>query len=166
MPGICTIRCSRAFKASSCVSTRILRRYQRTSLPGRRRENIDSSRGGHRQGRERVRSLRSEESLATDLPEALAQVSAMVAPKATTAIEFIVEGKPRPLRAIVHDEVYYIAREAMTNALLHARASRIEVEIEYAQTHLRIRCRDNGSGMTRGSKSRQGTRRALGAHRA
>jgi signal transduction histidine kinase len=79
----------------------------------------------------------------------LAQVSAMVAPKATTAIEFLIEGKPRPLRAIVHDEMYYIAREAITNALLHAHSSRIEVEIEYAQTHLRIRCRDNGTGMTR-----------------
>jgi signal transduction histidine kinase/ligand-binding sensor domain-containing protein len=100
-------------------------------------------------GRERVRTLRSEESLATDLPEALAQVSAMVAPKATTAIEFLIEGKPRPLRAIVHDEMYYIAREAITNALLHAHSSRIEVEIEYGQTHLRIRCRDNGTGMTR-----------------
>lgn len=101
------------------------------------------------EGRERVRTLRSEESMATDLPDALAQVSSMVRSKAATPIEFLVEGEPRPLRTVVHDEVYSIGREAITNALRHAAATRIEVEINYAPTHLRMRFRDNGKGMSK-----------------
>jgi signal transduction histidine kinase len=49
----------------------------------------------------------------------------------------------------VHDEVYSIGREAITNALRHAAATRIEVEINYAPTHLRMRFRDNGKGMSK-----------------
>jgi signal transduction histidine kinase len=101
------------------------------------------------EGRERVRTLRSEESMATDLPDALAQVSSRVRSNAATPIEFLVEGEPRPLRTVVHDEVYSIGREAITNALRHAAATRIEVEINYAPTHLRMRFRDNGKGMSK-----------------
>jgi signal transduction histidine kinase/ligand-binding sensor domain-containing protein len=101
------------------------------------------------EGRERVRTLRSEESTATDLPEALTQVSSWVRSNSAAPIEFLVEGKPRPLRTVVHDEVYCIGREAITNALRHAAATRIEVEINYAPTHLRLRCRDNGKGMSK-----------------
>jgi signal transduction histidine kinase len=101
------------------------------------------------EGRERVRSLRSEESTANDLPTALAQVSALVPSNGTTSIEFLVEGEPRSLRTIVYDEIYFIGREAISNALRHANATRIEVEITYGSTHLRLRCRDNGTGMSK-----------------
>jgi signal transduction histidine kinase/ligand-binding sensor domain-containing protein len=101
------------------------------------------------EGRERVRTLRSEESTASDLPEALAKVSSMVRSNTAAPIEFLVEGEPRPLRTVVHDEVYFIGREAITNALRHAAATRIEIEISYAPTHLRMRCRDNGKGMSK-----------------
>ncbi len=101
------------------------------------------------EGRERVRTLRSEESTANHLPEALAQVSSLVRSSSAAPIEFLVEGEPRPLRTVVHDEIYCIGREAITNALRHAAATRIEIEINYAPTHLRMRCRDNGKGMSK-----------------
>ncbi|MBB5059317.1 signal transduction histidine kinase/ligand-binding sensor domain-containing protein [Granulicella aggregans] len=101
------------------------------------------------EGRERVRSLRSEESTADDLPTALAQASALVPSKGAASIEFLVEGEPRSLRTIVYDEIYSIGREAISNALRHANATRIEVEISYGAMHLRLRCRDNGTGMTK-----------------
>jgi signal transduction histidine kinase/ligand-binding sensor domain-containing protein len=101
------------------------------------------------EGRERVRSLRSEESTGNDLPSALAQVSALVPSKGAPPIEFLVEGEPRSLRAIVYDEIYSIGREAISNALRHANATRIEVEITYGAMHLRMRCRDNGKGMSK-----------------
>jgi signal transduction histidine kinase/streptogramin lyase len=101
------------------------------------------------EGRERVRSLRSEESTANDLPAALAQVSALVPSNGTASIEFLVEGEPRSLRTIVYDEIYCIGREAISNALRHANATRIEVEITYGSLQLRLRCRDNGTGMSK-----------------
>jgi hypothetical protein len=42
------------------------------------------------------------------------------------------------------DEVYRIGREAVVDALRHAHAKRIEVEVEYKARHLRIVIRDDG----------------------
>ncbi|WP_161571028.1 sensor histidine kinase [Granulicella sibirica] len=112
-------------------------------------KTLDRAEAVINEGRERVRTLRSEESTATDLPQALAQVSSLVRARNAAPIEVLVEGEPRPLRTIVHDEVYCVGREAITNALRHAAATRIEVEISYGSTHLRVRCRDNGKGMSR-----------------
>ncbi len=59
----------------------------------------------------------------------------------------IVEGTPRLLRSVIRDEVYLIGHEALSNAFRHAQASEIEVEIEYAASHLRVLIRDNGGGI-------------------
>ena len=53
----------------------------------------------------------------------------------------------RPLRLTVRDEVYRIGREAVINALLHARANAVEVEVEYANKYLRVVVRDDGCGI-------------------
>jgi signal transduction histidine kinase len=58
-----------------------------------------------------------------------------------------VEGASRDLHPILRDEIYRIAREALRNAFNHARARRIEVEIRYDERELRIRIRDDGSGI-------------------
>ena len=41
-----------------------------------------------------------------------------------------------------------IGREAITNAFRHARASKIEVELSFSATELRLRVRDDGRGIT------------------
>jgi signal transduction histidine kinase len=70
----------------------------------------------------------------------------------------MVEGRPRPLQPVVRDEVYKIGREALVNALRHAQATRIEVEIEYGARALRVLVRDDGSGIGRVLRSgRTGT---------
>src|SRR5207253_6994405 len=62
--------------------------------------------------------------------------------QAQTGFRLIVEGTPRPLRSIIRDEVYLIGHEALSNAFRHAHASDIEVELEYAASHLRVLIRD------------------------
>ena len=57
------------------------------------------------------------------------------------------EGAPRPLRPVVHDEIYFIGREALANAFRHSGASEVVVEIEYSSSHLRVLVRDNGRGI-------------------
>jgi len=47
----------------------------------------------------------------------------------------------------VSDELYCIGREAIVNAYRHSRAKRIETEIEYRASELRIAVRDNGCGI-------------------
>jgi signal transduction histidine kinase len=58
-----------------------------------------------------------------------------------------VHGVTRPLHPIVRDETFRIAGEALRNALRHAAASQIEVEIVYDRHQFRLRVRDDGKGI-------------------
>jgi len=50
------------------------------------------------------------------------------------------------MHPIVRDEIFRIGHEAIRNACVHARASRVAVELEYAQD-LALCVRDNGAGI-------------------
>jgi signal transduction histidine kinase len=52
-----------------------------------------------------------------------------------------------PLKPLVNDELYWIGREALTNAVRHAEATQIVVELTYDNRQLRLRCSDNGLGV-------------------
>jgi signal transduction histidine kinase/ligand-binding sensor domain-containing protein len=56
-------------------------------------------------------------------------------------------GSPKPLRPTCAEEVYYVAREALTNVRQHAHATSVEVELEYARDRFRLGVRDDGCGM-------------------
>jgi len=58
-----------------------------------------------------------------------------------------VEGMPRDLQPILRDEVYRIGSEALRNAFRHGKARRIEAEIRYDTSQLRLRLRDDGKGI-------------------
>jgi len=59
----------------------------------------------------------------------------------------IVNSNVRPLRPMIRNEVYRIGREAIVNAFMHAHAQSVEVDVEYANEHLRVLVRDNGVGV-------------------
>jgi len=61
-----------------------------------------------------------------------------------------VEGTPQDLHPVLWDAVNRIAEEALRNAFRHARARRIEVEVLYGPRRLRIRVRDDGTGIDPG----------------
>jgi signal transduction histidine kinase len=48
---------------------------------------------------------------------------------------------------LARDESYRIAREAVRNAIQHARAQRIEVELVYGEKSFCLRIRDDGIGV-------------------
>ncbi|MFC4309393.1 ATP-binding protein [Steroidobacter flavus] len=99
-------------------------------------------------GRDRVRDLRSSEATESDLAEAFKQVAQEVAAESATIDLQIVEiGTARPLHPIVRDEAYWIGREALLNALRHAQAKAVEVEVQYEPRELRINVRDDGRGI-------------------
>jgi signal transduction histidine kinase len=58
-----------------------------------------------------------------------------------------VTGKPKALKPEIQRQVCLIGREALGNALRHAEATLIEVEVEYKSRGLRLLIRDNGRGM-------------------
>jgi signal transduction histidine kinase len=51
------------------------------------------------------------------------------------------------LHPILRDDVFHIAGEALRNSFLHARATRIEVDIRYGNDLFRVCIRDNGKGI-------------------
>ena len=63
------------------------------------------------------------------------------------AFRVLVEGVERPLHALVRDDVYRIGREAIINALRHAEAANIELDLRYSDAGLRVFVRDDGRGM-------------------
>jgi len=95
--------------------------------------------------RNAVRGLRT--SKRSDLEQALSQIRQEFPAQSEIGFRVIVEGTPKTLRPIVSDEVYRVGREALSNAFRHARASNIEVELEYAPSYLRLLVRDNGRGI-------------------
>lgn len=99
------------------------------------------------EGRYAVRGLRAAPSNATDLEQALARIPQELALPNPTDFRVIVTGRPKALHPILRDEVYRIGREALVNALRHARAALIEVELEYTFRHLRLLVRDDGCGI-------------------
>jgi signal transduction histidine kinase len=60
-----------------------------------------------------------------------------------------VHGSAPPLSPLVGAHVYRIGAEAITNALRHADARRIDVAIDVAGGRLRMRVRDDGRGLPR-----------------
>ncbi len=99
------------------------------------------------EGRNAVRGLRSAESGSMSLEEAFALLQQEIAAGHAIGFRVIVHGESRPLRPMLHDEVYRIGREAVVNAFRHSEARSIEVEVEYASSRLRMLVRDNGRGI-------------------
>ena len=98
------------------------------------------------EGRDRVKNLRLNAQMKT-LREALTDVIKDLAVSKGIEFSVVVEGDARKLNPLVRDEAYWIGHEALVNALHHSGAKRIEVEIAYDPSHLRLRIRDDGSGI-------------------
>jgi signal transduction histidine kinase len=98
------------------------------------------------EGRNAVRGLRSSKTDSLDLEEAFSTVQHELGIEGVD-YKVISIGTRRALHPLLRDEVYRIGREAIVNAFRHARASRIEVMVEYDSNRLRVSIRDNGSGI-------------------
>jgi len=99
------------------------------------------------EGRNAVRGLRLPNREAEDLEQAFAGIQQEVGGAQETDFRVVAEGSARQLRPVIREEVYRIGREALVNAFRHSKASNVEVELEYAPSHLRLLVRDNGSGI-------------------
>jgi signal transduction histidine kinase/ligand-binding sensor domain-containing protein len=98
------------------------------------------------EGRAALNSLRTSTTQRNDLAEALQRATENDLVPTSMAVSFSVAGEAREMHPIVRDEVYRIGFEAIRNAAMHSKASRLEVELEYAHD-LTIRVSDNGIGI-------------------
>ncbi|MEO8596063.1 MAG: two-component regulator propeller domain-containing protein [Candidatus Solibacter sp.] len=99
------------------------------------------------EGRNAVRGLRATDHTTLPLEAALSQIKQEMGAPQELEYRVIVEGRQRPLHPMLRDEVYRIAREALTNAFRHSKASHIEVELNYAAAGFRLFVRDDGTGI-------------------
>jgi len=81
------------------------------------------------------------------LEKALGDVCDEFSPRSRTRLRMVIVGETRHLVPAVHEQVYWIAREALLNALRHSAANRVEAEIEYLPRKLRVVVRDDGAGI-------------------
>lgn len=102
-------------------------------------------------GRKAVQGLRlpsvQNRCLETSLRALEKELGAAIEPPCRPRYRLIIAGKRRSLTAVVLDEAYQVAREAVRNAYQHAQANEIEATLIFNDTHLTVRVRDNGVGV-------------------
>ena len=112
---------------------------------------IDQASEAITEGREAVQGLRASATEMNDLAEAIrvlaGELAAAGPDPAAVSIRIEVQGASRALHPIVRDETFRIADEALRNAVRHANAKQVEVEIRYDVREFRMRVRDNGVGV-------------------
>ena len=99
------------------------------------------------EGRDRVHRLRSLSPDSSNLDEMLATAATDLNWDNNVHFQLTTAGTPVALQPAAREELFYIGREALTNAFRHSHASKIRVELEYGKKALRISCSDNGRGI-------------------
>jgi signal transduction histidine kinase len=111
------------------------------------RRPLDLIRKAFDKGRGSLQGLRFPALPDGSLEKALGDICDDFSPSSRIRLRMVILGETRPLVPTVQEQVYWIAREALLNALRHSAASRIETEIEYLPRKLRVVVRDDGTGI-------------------
>jgi signal transduction histidine kinase len=82
----------------------------------------------------------------TELVTSLTQMLSGLSADGSAKIELICTGDRRALPAVVESQLLRVAQEAVTNALKHAEATQIEVELRFSNDRLSLIVRDDGRG--------------------
>jgi len=98
------------------------------------------------EGRAALNSLRTSTTETNDLVEAFQRSIEECRIQSVMHAAFSVAGEVSEMHPIVRDEVFRIGYEAIRNACTHSQASRLQVELTYAED-LILRVRDNGIGI-------------------
>lgn len=102
---------------------------------------------GIQEGRNTIQDLRSVDARPLDLVSALSRIQEELSVQVGVDFRVTVAGRQQPLRPPIRQEIYRIGREALVNAFRHSNAHRVEFELEYGAQGLRMRVRDDGSGI-------------------
>ena len=102
------------------------------------------------EGRDRVHEMRSQTGAPPYLGRALEELATSLGSSFEPAFRVTLVGEPRALNPIVADEIFWIAREALTNAGRHSRAQNIDLSVHYDRRELRLVVADDGIGFGAG----------------
>ncbi len=129
-------------------------RHQLPAHPDAAAQALDEamSRGDEtaEQARVAVTDLRNFAAAGVDLEAALRAMTQdlpMLRRADAPECRIIVDGEPRDMVPLVRDDVLQVAREAFSNAVVHAGARRVQVEVDWGTERFRLRVRDDGVGL-------------------
>jgi signal transduction histidine kinase len=116
------------------------------------REHLDQARmlvrSSLAEARRSIWELRSQSSEIEDLPSRLSKMATQMSGPGQPKIAVQVRGAFRPLPGRTEDEILRIAQEAVTNAIRHAHASEIKIELAFDPSLLRLTVADDGRGFS------------------
>lgn len=117
---------------------------------GHERELLDSARVQIRatvdEARAAVWNLRRKENTAPELGPMLEQMARQVSHLSHVPVRFETNGKPLPLSGVVEHVLLMVAREAVYNAVRHAQAGQIRIEVYFEANSMRMEVEDDGCG--------------------
>jgi PAS domain S-box-containing protein len=102
---------------------------------------------GIEEGRRALQGLRLSDAHPLNLVQAFSGIQRELAVPSDVEFRVTVIGEERPLHLAIQHEICRIGREALINAFRHSRATRVEVDLEYGDSELRMRVQDNGCGV-------------------
>jgi DNA-binding NarL/FixJ family response regulator/anti-sigma regulatory factor (Ser/Thr protein kinase) len=97
--------------------------------------------------RRTLQGLRARRRAGRDLERALASVPTELGHGSAANARVTISGTPRRLDPVICEEIYWIGREAILNALRHSRAARAEIEVQYGADDVSVLVRDDGCGI-------------------
>ncbi len=103
-------------------------------------------RHGIAEARRYVWDLRSPARENNDLPTALSETARRLTNETSVQAQVEVNGTFRPLAQLVEDNLLRIGQEAMNNAVKHAQAQRIFVNLVFDARRVQLSVRDDGCG--------------------
>jgi len=119
---------------------------QLPDMPAGLRERLDQAcdltRYSLAEARRAVVDLRSDELEREELAVALPEIAGKMAASVSLQTRVQVVGTPRRLSPITEKNLLRIFQEAMANAVKHAQAQTIDVELRYDADHLILRVRE------------------------
>jgi len=99
-----------------------------------------------REARQSIWNLRSPALAVHDLPTALREACQTVTDGMDLRFELVVVGKPRRFAPRVEEQLLRIGQEAVSNAVRHANAAVVCLELRYADESVLLRVSDDGCG--------------------
>lgn len=106
------------------------------------------------EARQEIGELRGEPGTTVPLAERLTRAAASACASSGVTAEVTTSGDARRLSPEIEKNLLRIARESVANAVRHAQARHIALELGYGDGHVRFLVRDDGCGMEGGDPSR------------
>lgn len=106
----------------------------------------DLARDGLLQARRAVWQLRDPSLQQGDIFQALVDMAQQMSVDSGIPIKVVISGNPLPLPESSEEQLLRISQEGITNALKHANAQEIQVELKFASDLVQLSIDDNGRG--------------------